>query len=105
MQVLQGTSVCSGNAKFQFKRRFGSASETDAARQLGGPASPRGVFPQVEAYDPASDTWTLVDTMPTPRHGFSAVPVGDRLYLPGGSTRQGGFGYGRTTLLDTYTPD
>jgi N-acetylneuraminic acid mutarotase len=71
----------------------------------GNPANPRGVFAEVEAYDPATDTWALVDTMPTPRHGFSAVAVGNRIYLPGGSTRQGGFGYGRTTLLDAYTPD
>lgn len=71
----------------------------------GNTANPRGVFGEVEAYDPATDTWALLDTMPTPRHAFSAVVVGDRIYLPGGSTRQGGFGYGRTMLLDAYTPD
>ena len=71
----------------------------------GNTASPRGVFAEVEAYDPAADAWTLVDTMPPPRHSFSAVTVGERIYLPGGSTRQGGFGYGRTPLLDAYTPD
>ncbi|HLH23576.1 MAG TPA: kelch repeat-containing protein [Chloroflexota bacterium] len=71
----------------------------------GNTANPRGVFAEVEAYDPATDSWTLVDTMPTPRHGLGAVAVGDRIYLPGGSARQGGFGYGRTALLDAYTPD
>jgi N-acetylneuraminic acid mutarotase len=71
----------------------------------GNSDNPRGVFAEVEAYEPATDSWVLVDTMPTPRHGFSAVTVGNRIYLPGGSTRQGGFGYGRTTLLDAYSPD
>jgi hypothetical protein len=71
----------------------------------GNAANPRGVYAEVEAYDPATDTWTLVDTMPTPRHGLGAVALGSRIYLPGGSARQGGFGYGRTTLLDAYAPD
>ncbi|HEY7067537.1 MAG TPA: kelch repeat-containing protein [Chloroflexota bacterium] len=71
----------------------------------GNTANPRGVFAEVEAYDPASDTWAQVDTMATPRHAFSAVVVDDRIYLPGGSTLQGGFGYGRTALLDAYVPD
>jgi N-acetylneuraminic acid mutarotase len=71
----------------------------------GNPASPRGVFAEVEVYDPATDTWTQVDVMPTPRHGLGAVTVGQRIYLPGGSTRQGGLGPGGTAILDAYEPD
>jgi N-acetylneuraminic acid mutarotase len=71
----------------------------------GNPASPRGVFGEVEVYDPTTDSWTLVDHMPTPRHGQGAVAVGNRIYLPGGSARQGGLGPGATTLFDAYDPE
>lgn len=53
------------------------------------PADPDGVFPQVEAYDFATDTWESLDPMPVPRHGIGAAAVGDLLYVPGGATRAG----------------
>ena len=54
----------------------------------GNGAAASGVFPQVESYAPASDTWTVHDPMPTPRHGMGAAAIGDRLYVPGGATTQ-----------------
>jgi N-acetylneuraminic acid mutarotase len=47
-------------------------------------AGSRGVFAEVEAYDPAVDAWTALEPMPAPRHGMGAAVVGDRLYVPGG---------------------
>jgi N-acetylneuraminic acid mutarotase len=54
----------------------------------GNDASPLGVFDQVEAFDPASNSWTKFGPMPFPRHSFSAVTISERIYLPGGSPRR-----------------
>lgn len=48
-----------------------------------------GVFPQVEVYDPASDSWEALEDMPAPRHGMGAVGVTGTLYVPGGATDEG----------------
>jgi N-acetylneuraminic acid mutarotase len=62
---------------------------------------PSGVFPQVEAYTPATDTWESLTPMPTPRHGMGAAAVGDRLYVPGGATQQG---FGAVATHEILTP-
>lgn len=59
---------------------------------IGGEANPqdsRGIYPQVELYDPGTDTWRSLDPMPVPRHGIGAVTVDGRIYVPGGATRAG----------------
>jgi hypothetical protein len=56
----------------------------------GNPAAPTGAFPQTEMYDPAADRWTSLAPMKTPRHGLGAAAIGDRIYLPAGSVREGG---------------
>lgn len=48
-----------------------------------------GIFHEVEAYDPVTDTWESLPDMPIPRHGYGAATVGDRIYLPGGATSEG----------------
>jgi len=70
----------------------------------GNAASPLGVYDNVEGYDPASDTWTQYGPMPTPRHSLVAAAVGNRIYLPGGSTQQGTLGAATTLLLDAFDP-
>jgi hypothetical protein len=54
----------------------------------GNPEASSGVFSDAEAYDPSLDAWTVLPPMPVPRHGFGAAVIDDRLYLPGGATRQ-----------------
>ncbi len=54
----------------------------------GNPADPDGVFDAVERYDPATDTWTVLDPMPTPRHGTGAAPFAGGVLVPGGATVQ-----------------
>jgi N-acetylneuraminic acid mutarotase len=54
----------------------------------GSGTSTTGVFAQVEAYDPASDTWEALPDMLVPRHGLGAAVLDGRIYLPGGATRQ-----------------
>ena len=39
----------------------------------------------VDRYDPATDSWQALPDMPNPRHGFGAVAVDGKIYLPGGA--------------------
>lgn len=55
----------------------------------GNRGTASGIFPQVEAYDPAKDRWSALPDMPRPRHGVGAAVVGDRIHLPGGAEREG----------------
>jgi N-acetylneuraminic acid mutarotase len=56
----------------------------------GDANSPAGVFPNVDAYDPADDSWQALPDLMLPRHGFGAAIVDGRVYLPGGASKQGG---------------
>jgi N-acetylneuraminic acid mutarotase len=44
-----------------------------------------GIAVETEAYDPASDRWTVLEHMRTPRGGTGGASIGDRLYVPGGA--------------------
>ncbi len=67
----------------------------------GNPDLPSRVFPQVEAYAPATDTWSTLAPMPTPRHGMGAAAVGGRLYVPGGAIRDS---FGAVATHEILTP-
>jgi N-acetylneuraminic acid mutarotase len=54
----------------------------------GNAAAASGVFDNVEAYDPAADTWAVLAPMLTPRHGTGAAELNGKLYVPGGATQQ-----------------
>jgi N-acetylneuraminic acid mutarotase len=65
----------------------------------GNASDPNGIFPQVEAYEPATDSWTRLSPMQTPRHGIYAAVLGNAVYLPGGATQQG---IGVTAINEAY---
>ena len=67
----------------------------------GNPAHPQGIFDNVEAYEPSSQSWTLLAPMPNPRHGIAAGVADGRIYLPGGATVQG---LGATALNEAFDP-
>ena len=69
----------------------------------GNDASPIGLFNEVEAFDPAANSWTRFEAMPLPRHSLITATVGDRIYLPGGSTARGG-GPNITDYVDAFEP-
>lgn len=54
---------------------------------------------KVEAYDPATDTWTRKLDMPTARAGLTSFVIDGRIFVAGGH-------YGLTDLatLEVYTP-
>ncbi len=76
-----------------------TARSGHAAAVLGGrivviggevnPATPSGVFAEVEIYDPATNRWTSIDPMVLPRHGIGAATVGSLIYVPGGAFEAG----------------
>ncbi|MBV9483647.1 MAG: hypothetical protein JO249_23275 [Acidobacteria bacterium] len=49
-------------------------------------------FRSVEAYDPASNTWTEMPSMPVSRHGLAVGVIGDRLHVVGGDVQSAGTG-------------
>ena len=49
-----------------------------------------GIFDNVEAFDTETQEWTSLDPMALPRHGTSAVAIGDKIYIPGGSLLENG---------------
>jgi N-acetylneuraminic acid mutarotase len=55
----------------------------------GNAMDPSGVFAEVEAYDPGTDSWESFPNMLLPRHGLAAATLGERIYLPGGASQQG----------------
>jgi N-acetylneuraminic acid mutarotase len=55
----------------------------------GNNADPSGVFANVEAYDPVTDSWQALPAMLEPRHGLGAAALADDIYLPGGAATQG----------------
>jgi N-acetylneuraminic acid mutarotase len=56
----------------------------------GNPNADARVFPNVDAYDPASDSWTALPSLALPRHGFGGAVIDGLVYLPGGASREGG---------------
>lgn len=62
----------------------------------GNPAVETGVFDDVEAYDPETDSWRVLPPMAAPRHGMGAAGIGNRIYVPGGASVQA-FG-----VVDTF---
>lgn len=65
----------------------------------GNAATPSGVFPQTELYDPGSNTWTSLSPMPSPRHGIGAAAIGQRIFVPGGASVQG---FGAVSTNDAF---
>ena len=49
-------------------------------------------FRALEAYDPASNTWSVLPSMPVSRHGLAGGVVGDRLHMVSGDVQSAGTG-------------
>jgi peroxiredoxin/N-acetylneuraminic acid mutarotase len=49
-----------------------------------------GAFKAVEAYEPATNSWTTLPSMPMPRHGVAGAVIGNRFYLVSGMITSAG---------------
>ena len=67
----------------------------------GNRANKTGVFNQSEVYDTVADSWAGLPPMKFPRHGTQAAVAGGKVYIPGGSVREGP---GGTDYFDVYIP-
>ena len=67
----------------------------------GNGLDPSGVFEQVEAYDPSTDSWSEQPPMPTPRHGIGAASLDGFIHIPGGATEEG---FGVSAVHEVFEP-
>jgi N-acetylneuraminic acid mutarotase len=66
-------------------------------------ASMMATFRSFESYDPATNTWTTLPSMPTSRHGLAGAVVGNRLHMVSGDTQSALSGaHGQTEAHDAY---
>ena len=49
-----------------------------------------GAYNAIEAYDPLTDSWIKLPSMPMPRHGAAGAVIGNRLYLVSGMIQSAG---------------
>jgi N-acetylneuraminic acid mutarotase len=54
-------------------------------------------FRAVEAFDPVSNSWSTMPSMPVSRHGLAAGVIGNRLLLVGGDVQSAGNGIAAST--------
>lgn len=79
---------------------FATAAVDGEVVTVGG-ESGAGVHDEVEAYDPAFDTWRTLAPSPIPRHGVQGVGLGGGIWLAGGGTD---LLVGATDSLDVLYP-
>jgi N-acetylneuraminic acid mutarotase len=49
-------------------------------------------FRALEAYDPATNTWAVLPSMPVSRHGLAGAVIGNRLHMVSGDVQSAGTG-------------
>jgi len=49
-------------------------------------------FRALEAYDPASNTWAILPSVPLPRHGVATAALGNKIHFVSGRITSGGYG-------------
>jgi N-acetylneuraminic acid mutarotase len=62
-----------------------------------------GAFRAVEAFDPATNTWSTLPSMPIPRHGVAGAVIGNEFHLVSGMMQTAGALTFMDPQLATYT--
>jgi N-acetylneuraminic acid mutarotase len=88
--------------------RSGGASGTDGRRiyVAGGEVTTKdlvGAFRSVEAYDPLTNSWMTLPSMPMPRHGIAGAVIGNRFHLVSGMMQSAGALVFLDPTLSTHT--
>ena len=88
--------------------RSGGASGTDGRRIFvaGGEVTTKelvAAFRAVEAYDPVTDSWITLPSMPMPRHGLAGAVIGNRFHLVSGMIQSAGAMSFLDPTLSTHT--
>lgn len=84
-----------------------TARSGGAAAVIGGRIYVAGGRPpgghDFAAYEPASDTWTVLPDLPTQRNHLAAAAIGGKVYVAGGRFGGGG-GSEMTAILEVFDP-
>jgi N-acetylneuraminic acid mutarotase len=88
--------------------RSGGASGTDGRRiyVAGGEVTTTelvGAYRAVEAFDPATNSWLTLPSMPMPRHGVAGAVIGNRFHLVSGMIQSAGALTFLDPTLSTHT--
>jgi N-acetylneuraminic acid mutarotase len=88
--------------------RSGGASGSDGRRiyVAGGEVTTTalvGAYRAVEAYEPATNSWTTLPSMPMPRHGVAGAVIGNRFHLVSGMIQSAGALTFLDPTLSTHT--
>ncbi len=88
--------------------RSGGASGSDGRRiyVAGGEVTTKdlvGAFKSVEAYDPVTNSWMTLPSMPMPRHGIAGGVIGNRFHLVSGMMQSAGALTFLDPTLSTHT--
>jgi N-acetylneuraminic acid mutarotase len=88
--------------------RSGGGWGTDGRRiyVAGGEVTTRelvGVFRGIEAYEPATNSWITLPSMPMPRHGCAGAVINNRFYLVSGMMQSAGALVFLDPSLSTHT--
>ena len=88
--------------------RSGGASGSDGRRiyVAGGEVTTKdlvGAFKSVEAYDPLTNSWMTLPSMPMPRHGIAGGVIGNRFHLVSGMMQSAGALTFLDPTLSTHT--
>jgi N-acetylneuraminic acid mutarotase len=88
--------------------RSGGASGTDGRRiyVAGGEVTTTelvGAFRAIEAYEPATNSWITLPSMPMPRHGVAGAVIGNRFHLVSGMIQSAGALTFLDPTLSTHT--
>jgi N-acetylneuraminic acid mutarotase len=62
-----------------------------------------GAFRAVEAFDPATNSWTIMPSMPMPRHGVAGAVVGNKFHLVSGMLTSAAAGAGQDPKVEVHT--
>ena len=62
-----------------------------------------GAFRALEAYDPATNQWSFMPSMPMPRHGVAGTVIGNRLHLVSGMITSAAAGAGQDQHVEVHT--
>src|SRR5205823_13627232 len=54
-----------------------------------------GAFRALEAFDPATNSWSILPSMPMPRHGVAGAMIGNKLHLVSGMITSAAAGPGQ----------
>lgn len=73
-------------------------------KPVDAPNSQRTNRAEVEAYDPATDTWTTVTDLPQPRGGIGIGYIAGKMIVVGGELAVNGTGAQPVTRVDIFDP-